>query len=42
METAATSIETRKSAARAWFEALAVRIIAAFEGLEAEADPALL
>ncbi|MEP6828985.1 MAG: oxygen-dependent coproporphyrinogen oxidase [Rhizomicrobium sp.] len=41
METAADSIESRKTAARAWFEALAVRIIAAFEALEAEADPAL-
>ena len=34
-------LETRKTAARAWFEELAARIIAAFEALEAEADPAL-
>src|ERR1700712_3032410 len=41
MDTAADTIESRKTAARAWFEALAMRIIAAFEALEAEADPAL-
>jgi coproporphyrinogen III oxidase len=34
-------LETRKAAARAWFEELAVRIIAGFEALEAEANPAL-
>lgn len=34
-------LETRKTAARAWFEDLASRIIAAFEGLEDQADPAL-
>jgi coproporphyrinogen III oxidase len=34
-------LETRKTAARAWFEELAARIIAAFEALETEADPAL-
>ncbi|MES2253824.1 MAG: oxygen-dependent coproporphyrinogen oxidase [Pseudomonadota bacterium] len=41
MQTTADSIENRKTAARAWFEGLAVQIIAAFEALEAEADPAL-
>jgi coproporphyrinogen III oxidase len=41
MQTTADSIENRKNAARAWFEGLAVQIIAAFEALEAEADPAL-
>jgi len=41
MENPAPDLETRKTAARAWFEDLAVRIIAAFEALEAEADPAL-
>jgi coproporphyrinogen III oxidase len=41
MEAPADSLEARKNAARAWFEALASRIIAAFEALEAEADPAL-
>ena len=34
-------LETRKTAARAWFEELAVRIIAGFETLEREAAPAL-
>jgi len=41
MERPADSLENRKTAARAWFEELAARIIAAFEALEAEADPAL-
>lgn len=41
METPADSLESRKTAARAWFEELASRIIAAFEALEAGADPAL-
>ncbi len=41
MERPADSLESRKTAARAWFEELAARIIAAFETLEAEADPAL-
>ena len=41
METPADSLESRKNAARAWFEDLASRIIAAFEALEAGADPAL-
>lgn len=41
MEAPTDSLESRKNAARAWFEALASRIIAAFETLEAEADPAL-
>ncbi len=35
------TLESRKTAARAWFEELAGRIIAAFEVLEAKADPAL-
>ena len=34
-------LEVRKIAARAWFEDLATRIIAAFEALEDRADPAL-
>ena len=34
-------LETRKTAARAWFEELAVQIIAGFETLEREAAPAL-
>ena len=34
------TLDDRKQAARSWFEALAARIIAAFEKLEAEA-PAL-
>jgi coproporphyrinogen III oxidase len=34
-------LQTRKQAARAWFEALAARIIAAFERLEDEAPAAL-
>ena len=41
MENPALDLESRKKEARAWFEALASRIIAAFEALEAEADPAL-
>jgi len=41
MEAPADSLESRKNAARAWFEDLASRIIAAFEALEAGADPAL-
>src|SRR3982751_3206730 len=41
MEIAADSLESRKTAARDWFEGLAVRIIAAFEALEGEADPTL-
>lgn len=41
MEAPADSLEARKTAARAWFEDLASRIIAAFETLEAGADPAL-
>ena len=41
METPADSLESRKTAARAWFEELASRIIAAFEALETGADPAL-
>ena len=41
METPADSLESRKNTARAWFEDLAVRIIAAFEALEEAADPAL-
>jgi coproporphyrinogen III oxidase len=34
-------LENRKAQARAWFEDLAVQIIAAFEALEHESDPAL-
>jgi coproporphyrinogen III oxidase len=34
-------LETRKQAARSWFEELAVKIIAAFEALEREASAAL-
>ncbi len=34
-------LENRKVQARAWFEDLAVQIIAAFETLESESDPAL-
>jgi coproporphyrinogen III oxidase len=41
MENPAPDLEGRKKDARAWFEALAARIIAAFEALEDEADPAL-
>ena len=41
MENPAASPQARKDAARAWFEGLASRIIAAFEALEAEAGPAL-
>jgi coproporphyrinogen III oxidase len=41
MENSASDLEARKIAARAWFEDLAARIIAAFEALEAGADPAL-
>ena len=41
MENPAPLLESRKKDARAWFETLAGRIIAAFEALETEADPAL-
>jgi coproporphyrinogen III oxidase len=41
MENPAPDLEARKKDARAWFEALAARIIAVFETLEDEADPAL-
>jgi len=41
MDNPAPDLESRKNAARAWFEALASRIIAAFEALEDGADPAL-
>ena len=38
--TEATELDQRKNAARAWFEALQDRIVAAFEALEAEAGAA--
>jgi coproporphyrinogen III oxidase len=41
MENPAPDLESRKKSARAWFEALASRIIAQFETLEDEASPAL-
>jgi len=41
MEIPETTLTARKTAARAWFEELAGRIIAAFEMLENQADPAL-
>src|ERR1700740_1448736 len=41
MEIPENTLPARKSAARAWFEELASRIIAAFEMLENQADPAL-
>jgi coproporphyrinogen III oxidase len=41
MEIPENTLAARKSAARAWFEEMAARIIAAFEMLESQADPAL-
>ncbi len=36
---AATDMDTRRAEARAWFESLRDQIVAAFEGLEDQADP---
>jgi coproporphyrinogen III oxidase len=41
MDNPAPDLEARKTNARAWFEALAARIIAAFEALEQDASAAL-
>ena len=41
MDSPSSNSESRKTAARAWFEELAGRIIAAFEALEHQADPLL-
>jgi coproporphyrinogen III oxidase len=41
MEIPENTLAARKTAARAWFEELASRVVAAFEMLENQADPAL-